>query len=98
VAEEERRRSRRRKSAEGRGKTSRWLPLSPVRIWVYGEVEQLSVGGGERFLWGLQQLRTRWREKERRNVQKPKKTLFFWLTFSSLRSSTEPLFISSGRG
>ena len=27
------------KSAEGRGKTSWWLPLSPVRIWVRGEAE-----------------------------------------------------------
>jgi hypothetical protein len=47
VAEEERRRSRRRKSAEGRRKTSRWLPLSLVRIWVRGEAETPSVGGGE---------------------------------------------------
>jgi hypothetical protein len=77
VAEqEERRRSRRRKSAARRGRTSRWLPLLLVRIWVRGEVEQSSVGGGERFLWGLQWLKTRWREKERRNVQKSEKVGF----------------------
>jgi hypothetical protein len=65
MTEEERRRSRRRKSAAGRKRTSQWLPLSPVRIWARGEAEQPSVGGGENFLWGLQQLKTRWREKER---------------------------------
>jgi len=65
VAKEERRRIRGRKSAEGRGKTSRWLPLSPVRIWVCGEVEMQSVGGGEMFLWGLQGLKKHRGERER---------------------------------
>jgi hypothetical protein len=51
-----------KKICRGRGKTSRWLPLSPVRIWVRGEAEKSSVCGGERLLWGLQQLKTRWRE------------------------------------
>jgi hypothetical protein len=40
------------------------LPL--VRIWVRREPESPSVGGGERFMWGLQGLKTRWREKEGR--------------------------------
>jgi len=52
VDEEERR--RRRKFTEGRGRNSQWMPLSPMRIWVHGEAESSSIGGGERFLWGLQ--------------------------------------------
>jgi hypothetical protein len=28
---------KKKKICRGRGKTSRWLPLSPVRIWVRGE-------------------------------------------------------------
>jgi hypothetical protein len=54
VAEEERKRCRRRESAERRGKTSRWLRLSMVRIWAHGEAETPSVGGGGMFPWGLQ--------------------------------------------
>ena len=49
-----------------------------VRFWVCGEVRQPSVGGGKRFMWGLQRLKPRWREKRRRNVQKLEK-LVFWL-------------------
>ena len=50
LEEEERKRCRRREFAERRGKTSRWLCLSPVRIWVGGEAETPSVGGGGMFL------------------------------------------------
>jgi hypothetical protein len=37
-----------------------------VWIWVRREAESLFVGGGERFMWGIQGLKTWWREKERR--------------------------------
>jgi len=67
-------RCRRREFAERRGKTSRWLCLSPVRIWVRGEAETPSVGGGGMFLWGLQVLKKqREREREKReNVGRKK--------------------------
>jgi len=66
VAEEERKRCRRREFAERRGKTSRWLQLSPVRIWIRGEAETPSVGGGEIFMWGLQGLKKQRGETEKR--------------------------------
>ena len=42
------------------------LPL--VRIWVLREAALPSVSGGERYLWGLQGLKTQWREKEGRKM------------------------------
>jgi len=42
------------------------LPL--VRIWVRREAATLSVGGGERCMWGLQGLKTRWGKKEGREI------------------------------
>jgi len=56
---------RRKESAEKRGKTSWELCLSLMRIWVGGEAETPSVGGGGRFLWGLQGLKKQ-RDRERR--------------------------------
>jgi len=77
-----------------------------VRIWVRGEAEMPSVGGGGRFMWGLQGLKKqREREREERTLAGRKKTgekLLFWLIldpiFSSLRPSNPPLFIGGGRG
>ena len=84
MAKEERRRSRRRKSAEGRGKTSRWLPLSPVSIWVRGEAETPSVGGGE--VGGGSSWWLKWRgERERKNAETWAEGLVFgrlWIRFS----------------
>jgi hypothetical protein len=76
-----------------------------VRIWVRGEAETPSVGGGGRFLWGLQGLKKqREREREERTLagRKTGEKLVFWLIldpiFSSLRPSNPPLFIGGGRG
>jgi len=67
-------RSRRRKSTAGRRRTSQWLPLSPVRIWVRGEAEKPSVGGRERFLGSLTAEDAMERKKDiktKRKWQKP---------------------------
>jgi len=76
-----------------------------VRIWVRGEVETPTVGGGGMFLWSLQGLKKQRGEREKREHCWKKKTgekLIFWLIldpiFSSLRPSNPPLFISGGRG
>jgi len=60
-----------------------------VRIWVRGEAETPSVGGGGRFLWGLQGLKKqRGREREERTLAGRKKhgrSCFFglfWTRFS----------------
>jgi len=62
VAEQDER--RRRKSAGGEGPVVAVAILPLVWIWVRREAASLSVGGGERCLWGLQGLKTWWREKE----------------------------------
>jgi len=101
MAEEERKRCRRRESAERRGKTSRWLCLSPVRIWVHGEAETPSVGGGGMFLWGLQGLKKQRGERTLAG-RKTGEKLIFWLILdpinSSLRPWNPPIFIGGGRG
>ena len=87
MAEEERKRCRRRESAERRGKTSRWLCLSPVRIWVHGEAETPSVGGGGMFLWGLQGLKKQRGEREKRErwlEEKQGRSWFFGLFWTRL--------------
>jgi hypothetical protein len=37
-----------------------------VRIWIRGEAETPSVGGGEMFMWGLQGLKKQQGETEKR--------------------------------
>jgi hypothetical protein len=93
VAKEERKRCRRREFAERREKTSWWLCLSPVRIWVRREAETPSVGGGGMFLWGLQGLKKqREREREERTLagRKTGEKLIFWLILDPLFSSLMP--------
>jgi hypothetical protein len=48
------------------------LPL--MRIWVRGEAEPPYVGGGERFLWGLQGLKKQQGEREKRETLAGRKT------------------------
>ena len=48
------------------------LPL--MRIWVRGEAEPPYVGGGERFLWGLQGLKKQRGEREKRETLAGRKT------------------------
>jgi len=47
---------------------------SPVRIWVRGEAETPSVGGGEMFLWDLQGLKKQRGEREEREPLDGRKT------------------------
>jgi len=59
---------RRRKTARGEGPVVVVVVLPLVRIWVRREAALPSVSGGERYLWGLQGLKTQWREKEGRKM------------------------------
>jgi hypothetical protein len=45
-----------------------------MRIWVRGEAEPPYVGGGERFLWGLQGLKKQRGEREKRETLAGRKT------------------------
>jgi hypothetical protein len=58
----------RRKVAKERGSAVAVAVLPLVRIWIRREAASSSVGGGERCLWGLQGLKTRWGEKEGRKM------------------------------
>jgi hypothetical protein len=63
-----------------------------VRIWVSGEAETSSFGGGGMFLWGLQRLKKQ-RERERReNVgwKKNRGEADFWLILDPIFSYLRP--------
>jgi hypothetical protein len=63
-----------------------------VRIWVSGEAETSSFGGGGMFLWGLQGLKKQ-RERERReNVgwKKNRGEADFWLILDPIFSYLRP--------
>jgi len=78
---------------------------SPVRIWVRGEAETPSVGGGEMFLWDLQGLKKQRGEREEREPLDGRKTgegadflRCLDPNFSSLKPWNPPLFIGGGKG
>jgi hypothetical protein len=72
VAEQDER--RRRKSAGGEEPAIAVAILPLVWIWVRREATPPSVGGGERCLWGLQGLKTQWRERKKERLAEERKT------------------------
>jgi hypothetical protein len=77
-------RKRRRKSAEGRGKTSRWLPLSLVSGFV-GRLHRRLLVERKAYVGSLMAEDVVEREREMKCAETGKQ-LVFWLTFDQIFS------------